>query len=101
MPVSLCRCGVLQAGDQVLQVEGADTTELSLEEVRQALREARPRCRLHVQFHVAESVTPGSGTYVVRLAKGPGGAGLSLGGGATAGDPLVISHVRRGSPAHR
>ena len=44
----LCRCGVLQEGDRILQVNTMDTIDRTLEEVNQFLRDSRPRCVLQV-----------------------------------------------------
>ncbi|XP_076447578.1 glutamate receptor-interacting protein 2-like isoform X2 [Babylonia areolata] len=95
------KCGVLQEGDRVLQVNGMDSMDRTLEEVNQFLRESRPRCVLEVEFDVAESVTPTSGTYTVKLVKKAGGTGITVGGRRRTTDPLVVTDVRRGSPAHR
>ena len=92
---------MLQEGDRILQVNGMDTTERTLEEVNQFLRESRPRCVLEIEFDVAESVTPSCGMYVVKLAKNSGGTGITVGGRRRTTDPLVITDVRRGSAAHR
>nr|KAG5708494.1 hypothetical protein BaRGS_026221 [Batillaria attramentaria] len=67
------KSGVIQEGDRIISVNGMETTERTLEEVNQFLRESRPRCVLEVEFDVAESVTPSCGTYTVKLAKKTGG----------------------------
>ncbi|KAL8608811.1 hypothetical protein ACOMHN_051416 [Nucella lapillus] len=95
------KCGVLQEGDRILQVNGMGTMERTLEEVNQFLRESRPRCMLEVEFDVAESVTPSCGTYTIRLVKKAGGTGITIGGRRRTTDPLVVTDVRQGSPAHR
>ena len=92
---------MLQEGDRILQVNGMDTVERTLEEVNQFLRESRPRCVLEVEFDVAESVTPSCGTYTVKLVKNSGGTGITVGGRRRTTDPLVITDVRRGGTAHR
>uniref|UniRef100_S4S014 Glutamate receptor interacting protein 2 n=1 Tax=Petromyzon marinus TaxID=7757 RepID=S4S014_PETMA len=101
-----CRCGVLQMGDRLLAVGGVPTEEATLDEVHQLLREAAAggRTRLQVEFDVAESVVPSSGTFHVKLPKRRGvelGITISSPAYRKAGDPLVISDVKKGSVAHR
>ncbi|XP_075928169.1 glutamate receptor-interacting protein 2-like isoform X8 [Petromyzon marinus] len=100
------RCGVLQMGDRLLAVGGVPTEEATLDEVHQLLREAAAggRTRLQVEFDVAESVVPSSGTFHVKLPKRRGvelGITISSPAYRKAGDPLVISDVKKGSVAHR
>ncbi|CAL1527022.1 unnamed protein product [Lymnaea stagnalis] len=98
------KSAVLQEGDRILAINGVETMDRSLEEVNQLLRESRPRCVLLVEFDVTESVTPSSGTYIVKLAKRAGDTGITV--NATTckqgiKDSLFISDVRRGGVAHR
>lgn len=95
------KSGVIQEGDRILSINGMETTERTLEEVNQFLRESRPRCVLDIEFDVAESVTPSCGTYTVKLAKKSGGTGITVGGRRKRTDPLVILDVRCGSVAYR
>lgn len=95
------KCGVLQEGDRVLQINGMETIDRTLEEVNQFLRESRPRCVLEVEFDVTESVTPSYGTYTVKLAKKSGCTGITINGRCKPVDPLIITDVRRGSAAQR
>ncbi|XP_078466655.1 glutamate receptor-interacting protein 1-like isoform X3 [Lampetra planeri] len=100
------RCGVLQVGDRLLAVGGVPTEEATLDEVHQLLREAAAggRTRLQMEFDVAESVVPSSGTFHVKLPKRRGvelGITISSPAYRKAGDPLVISDVKKGSVAHR
>ncbi|XP_061407840.1 glutamate receptor-interacting protein 1-like isoform X2 [Lethenteron reissneri] len=100
------RCGVLQVGDRLLAVGGVPTEEATLDEVHQLLREAAAggRTRLQMEFDVAESIVPSSGTFHVKLPKRRGvelGITISSPAYRKAGDPLVISDVKKGSVAHR
>ncbi|XP_067683698.1 glutamate receptor-interacting protein 1-like isoform X1 [Haliotis asinina] len=118
------QCGVIQEGDRILTVNGVDLSDKTLEEVNQLLRDSRPRCMMEIEFDVAESVTPSSGTYVVRIPKKPGGLGMTIIDCPTRswvqdkalsdgcppvtapsqrkpGDQLIITGVRKGSVAYR
>ncbi|KAH9487789.1 Glutamate receptor-interacting protein 2 [Bulinus truncatus] len=98
------KSGVIQEGDRILAVNGVETTDRTLEEVNHFLRESRPRCVLLIEFDVTESVTPSSGTYIVKLGKKASDTGITISGSPTkqgTKDALFISDVRRGSVAHR
>ncbi|XP_060036614.1 glutamate receptor-interacting protein 2 isoform X6 [Erinaceus europaeus] len=99
------RCGLLQVGDRVLAVNGVPTEDGSLEEARQLLRDAAlaQQVALQIEFDVAESVVPSSGTFLVKL---PHRSGVELGitispANRKRGEPLIISDIKRGSVAHR
>nr|XP_020139121.1 glutamate receptor-interacting protein 2 [Microcebus murinus] len=68
------RCGLIQPGDRVLSINGLPTEAGTLEEARQLLREAAlaGKVALEIGFDVADSVTPSSGTFHVKLPKRPG-----------------------------
>ncbi|GFR74002.1 glutamate receptor-interacting protein 1 [Elysia marginata] len=98
------KCGVLQEGDRVLSVNGVDTIGHTLDEVNRFLLESRPRCVLVTEFDVTESVTPSSGTYIVKLAKKSSDTGITVNSTPctkSSKDSLFISDVRKGSVAHR
>ncbi|GFN84600.1 hypothetical protein PoB_001110600 [Plakobranchus ocellatus] len=98
------KCGVLQEGDRILSVNGVDTVGHSLDEINRFLFDSRPRCVLVTEFDVTESVTPSSGTYIVKLAKKAGDTGITVNSthcSQSSRDSLFISDVRKGSVAHR
>uniref|UniRef100_A0A8C5AL30 Glutamate receptor interacting protein 2a n=1 Tax=Gadus morhua TaxID=8049 RepID=A0A8C5AL30_GADMO len=63
------RCGLLQVGDRLLSINGIPTEEGTLEEAHQLLRDAAlaNKVTLDLEFDVAESVVPSSGTFHVKL----------------------------------
>nr|KAF6474303.1 glutamate receptor interacting protein 2 [Rousettus aegyptiacus] len=65
------RCGLLQVGDRVLSINGIATEDGTMEEANQLLRDAAlaHKVVLEVEFDVAESVIPSSGTFHVKLPK--------------------------------
>ncbi|XP_051059274.1 glutamate receptor-interacting protein 2 [Phodopus roborovskii] len=65
------RCGLLQVGDRVLAINGIATEDGTMEEANQLLRDAAlaRRVVLEIEFDVAESVIPSSGTFHVKLPK--------------------------------
>ncbi|CAL8354271.1 unnamed protein product, partial [Gadus morhua 'NCC'] len=65
------RCGLLQVGDRLLSINGIATEDGTLEEANQLLRDAAltNRVALEIEFDVAESVVPSSGTFHVKLPK--------------------------------
>ncbi|OWK02736.1 hypothetical protein Celaphus_00010664 [Cervus elaphus hippelaphus] len=65
------RCGLLQVGDRVLAINGIATEDGTMEEANQLLRDAAlaHKVVLEVEFDVAESVIPSSGTFHVKLPK--------------------------------
>ncbi|XP_035677614.1 glutamate receptor-interacting protein 1-like isoform X6 [Branchiostoma floridae] len=97
------RTGILQVGDRVLSINGMSTEELTLEEANQLLRESGLKCVLEVEFDVAESVVPSSGTFNIKLPKRAGGLGITINSPSTRkqGEPLLISDIKKGSVAHR
>uniref|UniRef100_A0A4W5JUC9 PDZ domain-containing protein n=1 Tax=Hucho hucho TaxID=62062 RepID=A0A4W5JUC9_9TELE len=70
----LCRCGILQIGDRILAINGIPTEDSTLEETNQILRDSSitSKVSLEIEFDVAESVIPSSGTFHVKLPKKPG-----------------------------
>ncbi|XP_027007629.2 glutamate receptor-interacting protein 2a isoform X2 [Tachysurus fulvidraco] len=98
------RCGVLQVGDRILSINGISTDDGTLEESNQLLRDAAlsNQVTLEVEFDVAESVIPSSGTFHVKLPKRRGvEVGITISASKKPGRPLIISEIKRGSIAHR
>ncbi|XP_077619849.1 glutamate receptor-interacting protein 2-like [Crocuta crocuta] len=99
------RCGLLQVGDRVLSINGIATEDGTMEEANQLLRDAAlaHKVVLEVEFDVAESVIPSSGTFHVKLPKRRGvELGITIGSASRKrGEPLIISDIKKGSVAHR
>ncbi|XP_060745665.1 glutamate receptor-interacting protein 1 isoform X5 [Tachysurus vachellii] len=100
------RCGVLQIGDRLLSINGIPTEDSTLEETNQLLRDSSitSKVTLEIEFDVAESVIPSSGTFHVKLPKKPGvelGITISSPSNRKPGDSLIISDIKKGSVAHR
>ncbi|XP_068825995.1 glutamate receptor-interacting protein 1 isoform X3 [Capricornis sumatraensis] len=100
------RCGVLQIGDRVLAINGIPTEDSTFEEANQLLRDSSitSKVTLEIEFDVAESVIPSSGTFHVKLPKKHSvelGITISSPSSRKPGDPLVISDIKKGSVAHR
>uniref|UniRef100_A0A8C5TBP4 Glutamate receptor interacting protein 2 n=1 Tax=Malurus cyaneus samueli TaxID=2593467 RepID=A0A8C5TBP4_9PASS len=99
------RCGLLQVGDRVLSINGIATEDGTMEEANQLLRDAAltNKVVLEIEFDVAESVIPSSGTFHVKLPKKRGvELGITISSASRKlGDPLIISDIKKGSVAHR
>ncbi|XP_040265394.1 glutamate receptor-interacting protein 1 isoform X6 [Bufo bufo] len=100
------RCGVIQVGDRVMAINGVQTEDSTFEEANQLLRDATiaGKVTLEIEFDVAESVIPSSGTFHVKLPKKHNvelGITISSPSSRKTGDPLVISDIKKGSVAHR
>ncbi|XP_041047782.1 glutamate receptor-interacting protein 2 [Carcharodon carcharias] len=98
------RCGLVQVGDRVLSINGMPTEDGTLEEANQLLRDAAlsNKVTLEIEFDVAESVVPSSGTFHVKLPKKRGvELGITISCDRKPGDPLIISDIKKGSVAHR
>ncbi|XP_050718658.1 glutamate receptor-interacting protein 2-like isoform X3 [Eriocheir sinensis] len=97
------KCSVMCVGDRIMGVNGRSVSGLGVSEVTQMIANSRPTVTLDLEFDVADSVVPSSGTFAVKLAKRHNGLGITLtvSRRAGAGEPLLISEVVRGSPAHR
>uniref|UniRef100_A0A452S852 Glutamate receptor interacting protein 2 n=1 Tax=Ursus americanus TaxID=9643 RepID=A0A452S852_URSAM len=99
------RCGLLQVGDRVLSINGIATEDGTMEEASQLLRDAAlaHKVVLEVEFDVAESVIPSSGTFHVKLPKRRGvELGITIGSTSRKrGEPPIISDIKKGSVAHR
>ncbi|XP_034093501.1 glutamate receptor-interacting protein 2-like isoform X8 [Gymnodraco acuticeps] len=98
------RCGLLQVGDRLLSINGIPTEDGTLEEANQLLRDAAltNKVSLDIEFDVAESVVPSSGTFHVKLPKKRGvELGLTISVSKKQGEPLIISDIKKGSMAHR
>ncbi|XP_029902112.1 glutamate receptor-interacting protein 1 isoform X2 [Myripristis murdjan] len=100
------RCGILQIGDRILSINGVPTEDSTLEETNQLLRDSSitAQLTLEIEFDVAESVVPSSGTFHVKLPKKPGvelGITISSPSNRKPGDALIISDIKKGSVAHR
>ncbi|XP_072223473.1 glutamate receptor-interacting protein 2a isoform X3 [Leuresthes tenuis] len=98
------RCGLLQVGDRMLSINGIPTEDGTLEEAHQLLRDSAlaNRVTVEIEFDVAESVVPSSGTFHVKLPKRRGvELGITISASKKPGKPLIISDIRKGSIAHR
>ncbi|XP_068184726.1 glutamate receptor-interacting protein 2 isoform X2 [Antennarius striatus] len=98
------RCGLLQVGDRLLSINGIPTEDGTLEEAHQLLRDSAlsNKVTVEIEFDVAESVVPSSGTFHVKLPKRRGvELGITISASKKPGQPLVISDIRKGSIAHR
>ncbi|KAJ8333250.1 hypothetical protein SKAU_G00421460 [Synaphobranchus kaupii] len=98
------RCGLLQVGDRLLSINGIPTDDGTLEEANQLLRNAAlsKKVTLEMEFDVAESVIPSSGTFHVKLPKKKGvELGIVISASKRPGEALIISDIRKGSIAHR
>ncbi|XP_061114497.1 glutamate receptor-interacting protein 2-like isoform X2 [Conger conger] len=97
-------CGLLQVGDRLLSINRVPTDDGTLEEANQLLRNAAlaKKVTLEVEFDVAESVVPSSGTFHVKLPKKKGvELGIVISASKRKGEALIISDIRKGSIAHR
>ncbi|CAG0887827.1 unnamed protein product [Cyprideis torosa] len=92
-------CGVLQVGDKLLRVNGRHFSEFTFEEFSSFIQQTRLRLALEVEFDVADTVVPSSGTFHVKIAKHHPDIGITLSRGA--GSSFFISGIRPGSQAHR
>uniref|UniRef100_A0A674AYV0 Glutamate receptor interacting protein 2a n=1 Tax=Salmo trutta TaxID=8032 RepID=A0A674AYV0_SALTR len=98
------RCGLLQVGDRLLLINRIPTEDGTLEEANQLLRNAAlaNKVTLEVEFDVAESVVPSSGTFHVKLPKRRGvELGITISASKRPEKALIISDIRKGSIAHR
>ncbi|XP_029477384.1 glutamate receptor-interacting protein 2a isoform X1 [Oncorhynchus nerka] len=98
------RCGLLQVGDRLLSINRIPTEDGTLEEANQLLRDAAlaNKVTLEIEFDVAESVVPSSGTFHVKLPKRRGvELGITISATKRPDKPLIISNIRKGSIAHR
>ncbi|KAM9752265.1 glutamate receptor-interacting protein 2-like isoform 2-T2 [Menidia menidia] len=98
------RCGLLQVGDRVLSINGIPTEDGTLEEAHQLLRDSAlsNKVNVEIEFDVAESVVPSSGTFHVKLPKRRGvELGITISASKKPGKPLIISDIKKGSIAHR
>ncbi|XP_064161033.1 glutamate receptor-interacting protein 2-like isoform X7 [Anguilla rostrata] len=98
------RCGLLQVGDRLLSINSIPTEDGTLEEANQLLRDAAltNKVTLEIEFDVAESVVPSSGTFHVKLPKKKGvELGITISASKKPDEPLIISDIKKGSMAHR
>ncbi|XP_029139780.1 glutamate receptor-interacting protein 1 isoform X2 [Protobothrops mucrosquamatus] len=100
------KCGILQIGDRILAINGILTEDSTFDEANQLLRDSSitSKVTLEIEFDVAESVIPSSGTFHVKLPKRHNvelGITISSPSSRKPGDPLVISDIKKGSVAHR
>ncbi|CAL1605633.1 unnamed protein product [Knipowitschia caucasica] len=98
------RCGLLQVGDRLLSINGIPTEDGTLEEAHQLLRDSAlsNKVTLEIEFDIAESVVPSSGTFQVKLPKRRGvELGITISASKKPGKPLIISEIKKGSIAHR
>ncbi|MGH0171185.1 UNVERIFIED_CONTAM: hypothetical protein FKN15_004142 [Acipenser sinensis] len=93
-----------EVGDRLLSINNIPTEDGTLEEANQLLRDAAlaNKVTLEVEFDVAESVVPSSGTFHVKLPKKKGvELGITISASRKPGEPLIISDIKKGSMAHR
>ncbi|XP_076310897.1 glutamate receptor-interacting protein 1-like isoform X3 [Tachypleus tridentatus] len=97
------RSGILHAGDRILAVNSQSTLGMTAEEVTSLIQYSLPRVILNIEFDVAESVVPSSGTFTIKLPKHGTGLGITIAAqrNRKQGDPLIISDIKKGSIAHR
>lgn len=96
------KSGVIQVGDRVLAVNNKSTKGMTAEEVMHIVQKSHPRVILDIEFDVAESVVPSSGTFTVKLAKKGSGLGITIASPKNRKPgSLIISDIRKGSSAHR
>ncbi|XP_054639255.1 glutamate receptor-interacting protein 2-like isoform X1 [Dunckerocampus dactyliophorus] len=98
------RSGLLQVGDRLLSINGIPTEDGTLEEAHQLLRDSAltNKVTVEIEFDVAESVVPSSGTFYVKLPKRRGmELGITISASKKPSKPLIISDIRKGSIAHR
>ncbi|CAB1353218.1 unnamed protein product, partial [Coregonus sp. 'balchen'] len=91
-------------GDRLLSINGIPTEDGTLEEANQLLRDAAltNKVSLEIEFDVAESVVPSSGTFHVKLPKKRGvELGITISASKKSGEPLIISDIKKGSMSHR
>uniref|UniRef100_A0A3P8SPR7 Glutamate receptor interacting protein 2a n=1 Tax=Amphiprion percula TaxID=161767 RepID=A0A3P8SPR7_AMPPE len=86
------RCGLLQVGDRLLSINGIPTEDGTLEEAHQLLRDSAlaNKVTVEIEFDVAESVVPSSGTFHVKL---PKRRGVELGITISGESSLVPVHI--------
>uniref|UniRef100_A0A3Q3RCN9 PDZ domain-containing protein n=1 Tax=Monopterus albus TaxID=43700 RepID=A0A3Q3RCN9_MONAL len=98
------RSGLLQVGDRLLFINGIPTEDGTLEEAHQLLRDSAlaNKVTVEIEFDVAESVVPSSGTFHVKLPKRRGvELGITISASKKPGKSLIISDIKKGSIAHR
>lgn len=98
------KCGRIQVRDRLVSINGCPTENETLDEVKGMLSEAMENGQvyLEIEFDVAESVVPSSGTFHVKLPKKRDiDLGIVVGRTASATEPLIITDIKRGSVAHR
>lgn len=98
------RCGLLHFGDRLLSINGIPTEDGTLEEAHQLLRDSAlaNKVTLEIEFDIAESVVPSSGTFHVKLPKRRGvELGITISASKKHGKSLIISDIQKGSIAHR
>ncbi|CAL4088324.1 unnamed protein product [Meganyctiphanes norvegica] len=97
------KSSVICLGDRLVGVNGRSVAGMGVSEVTQMIANSRPTVTLDLEFDVADSVVPSSGTFAVKLPRRHNGLGITLTASrrAGSGEPLLISEIIRGSPAHR
>ncbi|KAI1239335.1 hypothetical protein IHE44_0012453 [Lamprotornis superbus] len=92
--------------ERIVSINGIPTEDSTFDEANQLLRDSsiNNKVTLEIEFDVAESVIPSSGTFHVKLPKKHNvelGITISSPSSRKPGDPLVISDIKKGSVAHR
>ena len=72
------KCGIIQPGDRILTINNRSVEGMSLEEVRQLIRESGSNLKMEIEFDVADTIMLSSGTFQVKLLKKNLDLGLSL-----------------------
>uniref|UniRef100_A0AAY4DS96 PDZ domain-containing protein n=1 Tax=Denticeps clupeoides TaxID=299321 RepID=A0AAY4DS96_9TELE len=93
------KCALIQVGDRLLSINGIPTEDGTLEEANQLLRDTAlaNKVTLEIEFDVAESVIPGSGTFQVKLPKKRGvELGITVSGELHVSEPCS-THIRTGT----
>ena len=73
-----CRSSVICIGDRLICVNGRSIEGVGVSEVTQMINNSRPSVTLELEFEVADSVIPSSGTFAVKLAKRHSGLGIII-----------------------
>lgn len=98
------RCGRIQVGDRLVSINNCPTENETLDEVKGMISDAMDNGQvyLEIEFDVAESVVPSSGTFHVKLPKKRDiDLGIIVGRTASPTEPLLITDIVPGSVAHR
>jgi C-terminal processing protease CtpA/Prc len=93
--------GLVQAGDRIVAINGILTEGLALQQATKLIQESGDTVTLDVEFDVAESIVPTSGTFDAKLVKHRGSLGITINGNTKQGDPIWINKLKKGGVAYR